>query len=115
MATDAALIARLDALEKKNQALEILVRDSGSLVSVRQQEEATLLAIRRKSIFQGMGEPKPNQQGAYAFRLYRVSTEKTAAGEPIIDSILAMSEEDKAHKISDGWFVNPAGVPEGKK
>lgn len=104
----AALKARLDAMEATNQQLERLVKDQGSLIPIRQQEDARLHAIRMESIFKVIDQKIPNRSQGYGFRLYRKDGE-------IINSVVAVSEEDKALKLEEGWFVNPAGVPDKPK
>lgn len=91
----------------------------------RERDEAALLKIRHKSLFAGLGEPIPHTQaeGPYPFALYRRTTTKDAKGkfitdergDTLVECVYATSDEDKATKLDQGWFVNPLGIPEGRK
>lgn len=111
--------------------------DSGTARSVQQESEAKLQAIRKKSLFQGLGEQPPGKVGTgnYPFALYKKSTQMVPAtdekgnlkrdpagqiiltpaldkrGDPLVDRTEATSDDHKAELIADGWCVNPLGVP----
>ncbi len=130
-----AILDRLDRLEKQNEDLQRKV-DEGTVRNVREEAEAQLAAIRKKSLFAGLGEPRPHHhdEGQYPFALYRKSTKTVPVltdkgvpvlnenGEPktvlaldvrgdaLVDVVYALSDADKAEKIAAGWFVNPLGI-----
>lgn len=115
--------------------------DSQTVQGVQQENEQRLHGIRMKSLFQGLGEQPPGKVGVgkYPFALYKKSTrmvprlnekgapildangavvltpELDVRGDPKVDHVHVRSDDEMATKLADGWFVNPAGVPEGKR
>ncbi len=115
--------------------------DQNTVQSVQQESEKRLHAIRMKSIFQGLGEQPPGKVGVgkYPFALYRkfnrmvprlnekgapvldangavvLTPELDQRGDPKVDHVHVQSDDEMAAKLAEGWFVNPAGVPEGKR
>lgn len=115
------LLKQIAQLQEKFAALEA----KQNLASLRAKQERDLWAIRMKTIFAGLGEPIPHEQGEgdYPFGMYRDSGRKTkeekwpngevkqVAGQPIVDYTQALSDEHKAELLAQGWTENHNGIP----
>jgi len=139
--------AILDRLDQQQRTIDELLKkaDQNTVRSVQQESEERLNAIRKKSLFQGMGEPVPHRQGVgnYPFALYKKSTrmvpkmgtnakgepiqlfdangqtvltpELDVRGDPMVDIKHVNSDTERDAALADGWFVNPLGIAEKRK